>query len=71
MDQEAPIDSSPMLSAKFTPAALPAVCAPRRSPIGRFAGAAPLRFGSGGAPAGTGQHVSTPPRRTARTRKVL
>ena len=36
MDQEAPIDSSLMLSEKFTPAALPEVCAPRRSLIGRF-----------------------------------
>ena len=40
MDQEAPIDSSLMLSEKFTPAALPEVCAPRRSLIGRFDDAA-------------------------------
>ena len=59
MDQEAPIDSSLMLSEKFTPAALPEVCAPRRSLIGRFDDAAALRFGYVGAPAGSGKTVST------------
>ena len=48
MDQEAPIDSSLMLSEKFMPAALPEVCAPRRSLIGYV-----------GAPAGSGKTVST------------
>lgn len=59
MEQEAPIDSSLMLSEKFTPAALPEVCAPRRSLIGRFDDAAALRFGYVGAPAGSGKTVST------------
>lgn len=68
---DASIDSALLLSEKFTPAALPEVCAPRRSLIDRFDAAAALRFGYVGAPAGSGKTVSTLLWLKARKRKVV
>lgn len=47
------------LNEKFTPAALPEVCAPRRELLRRFHKAAEERFVYVGAPAGSGKTVST------------
>lgn len=52
-------DAFLLLNEKFTPAALPEVCAPRRELLRRFHKAAEERFVYIGAPAGSGKTVST------------